>query len=41
MFFCSICSQLAELHLNRRDFVKAIEYYQEAVLLNDKDTKVN
>ncbi|VDM42674.1 unnamed protein product [Toxocara canis] len=34
-----ICCQLAELHWNRREANKAIEFYKEAISLNETDVK--
>ncbi|VDK46613.1 unnamed protein product [Anisakis simplex] len=34
-----ICCQLAELHWNRREANKAVEYYKEAISLNETDIK--
>uniref|UniRef100_A0A0N4UKG1 Probable UDP-N-acetylglucosamine--peptide N-acetylglucosaminyltransferase SPINDLY n=1 Tax=Dracunculus medinensis TaxID=318479 RepID=A0A0N4UKG1_DRAME len=38
-FAAKICCQLAELHWNRRDGNKAIEFYKEAIALNNTDIK--
>lgn len=34
-----ICVKLAELHRNKREYVKAIDFYKEAIEINSKDVK--
>lgn len=34
-----ICVKLAELHRNRREFLKAVDFYKEAIEIDGKDIK--